>query len=159
MLAPPQRPWIIPLNHVKGTIMGLSLNQRAQDAHTIEARERLERLTGYTASQLAEGMIWLSGYDPRTFDAVLDAVAFSAGDPASDGSDDPDALCAACGAAIGIFLRLGLDWRHYRHAGTTAEADRHDRDGAVAFSQIEVFDPGHEPVVAWRLTGDAAMRL
>lgn len=138
--------------------MGLSLTQRTPDAHAISSQERLERLTGYTASQLAAGMIWLSGYDPRTFDAVLDAVD-PAGDPPPDGSDDPEPFCAACGAPIGIFLRLGLDWRHYRQAGTATRADSHDLGGAAAFGQFEVFDPGHEPVVAWRLTGDAAMRL
>jgi hypothetical protein len=139
--------------------MGLSLTQRTPDAHATESRDRLERLTGYTASQLAAGMIWLSGYDPRTFDAVLDAVATCAGARALDGTDDPEPICAACGTSIGIFLRLGLDWRHYRQAGATAQADSHDRDGATAFGQLEVFDPGHEPVFAWRLTGDAAMRL
>jgi hypothetical protein len=137
--------------------MGLSITQRVQDAQAMEPQRRLERLTGFTASQLAAGMIWLAGYDPRTFDAVLDAV-----EPGTDqdGSDDPQPFCATCGAAIGIFLRLGLDWRHYRQARTTVPADdRYDRSDGAAFGQFEVFDPGHEPVVAWRLAGDAAMRL
>jgi hypothetical protein len=139
--------------------MGLSLTQRTPDAHAISSQERLERLTGYTASQLAAGMIWLSGYDPRTFDAVPDAVAPTAGDPTPDGSDDPEPFCAACGCPIGIFLRLGLDWRHFRQAGAATQFNSHNHDGATALGQFEVFDPGHEPVVAWRLTGDTAMRL
>jgi hypothetical protein len=136
--------------------MGLSLTQRAQDAQPIEPPERAERLTGFTASQLAAGMIWLAGYDPRTFDAVLDAVEPG---PGPNDGDDPEPFCATCGIPIGIFLRLGLDWRHYRQAGTTAPADGQGRGDAAAFGQFEVFDPGHEPVVAWRLTGDAAIRL
>ena len=40
---------------------------------------------------------------------------------------------------IGVFLRYGIDWRHYF--------------GDVTTGQIEVFDPGHDPVVAWRLPG------
>jgi hypothetical protein len=93
------------------------------------SQERVERLIGYTAS------------------------------PAPDGSDDPEPFCAARGAPIGIFLRLGLDWRHFRQSGAAVQADRRDRDGAAVLGEFEVFDPGHEPVVAWRLTGDAAMRL
>jgi hypothetical protein len=135
--------------------MGLSLTQRAQDAQPIGPRERLERLTGFTASQLAAGMTWLAGYDPRTFDAILDAVE---PDTDQDGSDDPEPFCATCGIPIGIFLRLGLDW-HYRQAGTTTAGGQHDHGDATTFGGFEVFDPGHEPVVAWRLTGDAAIRL
>jgi hypothetical protein len=136
--------------------MGLSLTQRAQGAQPIGPQERLERLTGFTASQLAAGMTWLAGYDPRTFDAVLDAV-----EPGTDqdGNDDPEPFCATCGISIGIFLRLGLDWRHYRQAGTTAADGRHDHDDATVSGWFEVFDPDHEPVVAWRLTGDTAIRL
>jgi hypothetical protein len=137
--------------------MGLSLTQRAQDAQPIEPRERLERLTGFTASQLAAGMTWLAGYDPRTFDAVLDAVEPGTGQD-GDGSDDPEPFCATCGIPIGIFLRLGLDWRHYRQAVATADG-QHDHGDATASGGFEVFDPGHEPVVTWRLTGDAAIRL
>jgi hypothetical protein len=47
---------------------------------------------------------------------------------------------AECGADIGIFLRYGTDWRHYLGDFTTT-------------GQIEAFDPGHDPVVAWRLPG------
>jgi hypothetical protein len=136
--------------------MGLSLTQRAQDAQPVRPDERLERLTGFTASQLTAGMIWLAGYDPRTFDVVLDAVEPG---PGLDDSDDPEPFCATCGIPIGIFLRLGLNWRHYRQAGTTAADGQQDHGDATAFGWFEVFDPGHEPVVAWRLTGDAAIRL
>jgi hypothetical protein len=50
---------------------------------------------------------------------------------------EPEPYCVICGADAGIFLRLGLDWRHYRGDGTTA-------------GQIELFDAGHTPIIAWR---------
>jgi hypothetical protein len=66
------------------------------------------------------------------FDAVLDAV-----DPwVGDGSDEPAPFCSRCGADIGIFLKFGLDWRHYQ---------------GVTVSEVELFDPSHAPVVAWRV--------
>jgi hypothetical protein len=77
-------------------------------------------------------MRWLSGYAPAVFDAVIDAVQPCAG----DGADDPAPICGHCGADIGIFLKLGLDWRHYR--------------GALP-GPIELYDPGHAPVLAWRV--------
>ena len=128
--------------------MGLSLTQRAQDAQPIGPRERLERLTGFTASQLAAGLTWLAGYDPRTFDAVLDAV-----EPGTDqdGGDDPEPFCATCGIPIGIFLRLGLDWRHYRETWDSSLISGQDRLNGTGIGQIELFDPGHAPVVTWRL--------
>lgn len=68
-----------------------------------------------------------------------------------DAIDDPDLsqerepFCAKCGSDIGIFQRFGLDWHHYRGNGTIV-------------GQIELFDPGHDPVVAWRLARVSATR-
>jgi hypothetical protein len=45
-----------------------------------------------------------------------------------DGSEDPEPFCDRCGADIGIFLKFGLDWRHYR---------------ASSLDDIELFDPGN----------------
>jgi hypothetical protein len=112
--------------------MGPSLSHPARPAHDPEGRARVERLGGFCSQQLTEGMIWLSGYAPRVFDAVLDAVEPSVG----DGSEEPAPFCSQCGADIGIFLKFGLGWRHYK--GTT-------------LSEIELFEPGHAPVVAWRV--------
>jgi hypothetical protein len=39
---------------------------------------------------------------------------------------------------FGIFLKFGLDWRHY--TGTD-------------LSDIEIHDPGHQPVLVWRTPG------
>jgi hypothetical protein len=99
-------------------------------------QERVERLRTASPGQHAQALLFLSGYAPAVFDAVLDAV-----EPC-DENDDPDAgeesepFCVACAERIGIFLRLGLDWRHY--------------GGEEPGGPFEIFDPGHEPVVTWR---------
>lgn len=121
--------------------MGLSLSEREQD------RQRMERLGAFSPEQLATGLIWLSGYDPRTFDAVLNAAEPCPGDDL-DGSDEPEPVCGRCDEKIGIFLRLGLDWRHYREPRDTSPA-------GTALGPIELFDPGHAPVVIWRLPDEA----
>jgi hypothetical protein len=99
-------------------------------------QERVERVRTVDPEQQAQALLFLSGYAPTVFDAVLDAV-----EPI-DENDDPFAgeesepFCAACTEPIGIFLRLGLEWRHYSC----------DEPGGP----FEIFDPGHEPVVTWR---------
>jgi hypothetical protein len=99
-------------------------------------QERVERVRAASSEQQAQALLFLSGYAPAVFDAALDAV-----EPI-DENDDPDAgeesepFCAACGEHIGIFLRLGLEWRHYC--------------GGEPGGPFEIFDPGHEPVVTWR---------
>jgi hypothetical protein len=102
----------------------------------ISPRERLDRLASVGADRMAAAMTFLAGYDAGTFDAILDAVepCDENGDP--DAGEDAEPFCSLCGADIGIFLRLGLDWQHYRGDGTTR-------------GPIEVFDEGHVPVVAW----------
>jgi hypothetical protein len=125
------------------------------DAHQIEARKRMERLRAFSPDQLAAGLIWLLGYDQRTFDVVLDAAEPCAGDEDLFGSE-PEPVCGICGEKIGIFLRLGLDWRHYRETRDASLAGGQDRLGGTGLGQIELFDPGHIPVVTWRLFDGAA---
>lgn len=60
--------------------VGLSLYQRDHEAQQIQERERMERLRACSPDQMAAGLIWLLGYDQRTFDAVLDAVEPCVGD-------------------------------------------------------------------------------
>jgi len=103
--------------------MAPSLTQHAPDPHQISSVERLLRLGEYAPEQITDGMIWLSGYAPDVFDAVLDAID----PPALDAGSDPAPYCATCGADIGIFLKFGLDWRHYR---------------GTILGQAELFDPG-----------------
>lgn len=119
--------------------MGLSLSEGGPVAHDAEGRQRLERLGGFSPEQLTEGLIWLSGYAPQAFDAMLDAVEPIVG----DGSDEPAPFCSQCGADIGIFLKFGLSWRHYRGA---------------TLGEVELSDPGHAPVIAWRFPGDTTAR-
>lgn len=109
--------------------------QRAQDALT-QARQRLIRLATLDSTRMTQALTWLSGYSPSTFDATLDATEPCTDDDTPDPAADPEPYCTICGADLGIFLRFGPDWRHYR-GGTTA-------------GPIELFDPGHAPVVAWR---------
>jgi len=137
--------------------VGLSLYQHNHDAQRIQARERMERLRAFSPDQMAAGLIWLLGYDSRTFDAVLDAVEPCAGDEGLFGSG-PEPVCGICGEKIGIFLRLGLDWRHYRETRESSLVSGQDRLGGTGIGQIELFDPGHAPVVTWRLFDEAAAR-
>jgi hypothetical protein len=111
------------------------------------------RLRGLTHQQLADRLNWLSWYQPGIFTAVMDYGQFSddlaadtdPANPAPDPDDDfghaedPAPVCARCGSEIGIFIKFGLQWRHYR--------------GGDALGQAEIFDPGHEPELAWRLPG------
>jgi hypothetical protein len=73
----------------------------------------------------------------RLFDATLDATEPCTDDDNPDPADNPEPFCMVCGADVGIFLRFGLDWRHYRGDGTTV-------------GLIELFDPGHVPIIGWR---------
>lgn len=71
---------------------------------------------------------------------------------------EPEPMCGICGEAIGIFLRLGLDWRHYRETRDAIIAGGEHRLGGTGVGQIELFDPGHAPAVTWRLPDEAAVR-
>jgi hypothetical protein len=112
------------------------------------------RLRGLSHQQLADRLNWLSWYQPGIFAAVMDYGQFSDDlaadtdptDPDPDPDDfghaeDPVPVCARCGSEIGIFLKFGLQWRHYR--------------GGDALDQAEIFDPGHQPELAWRLPAPA----
>jgi hypothetical protein len=117
------------------------------------------RLRGLDRQQLADRLNWLSWYQPGIFAAVMDYGQFSDDiaadtdptnpDPDPDDDDlsnlgdahDPLPVCARCGSDLGIFIKFGLQWRHYR--------------GGDALGKAEIFDPGHEPELAWRLPGRA----
>ena len=137
--------------------MGLSLSQRDRDTHQIEARKRMERLRAFNPDQMAVALIWLSGYDPLTFDAVLDAVEPCAGDEEELSGCEPEPVCGICGEKIGIFLRLGLDWRHYRETRDARLLSSHP-DAVPAMGQIELFEADHAPMVTWRLFDEPAVR-
>ncbi len=99
------------------------------------ARSRLDRVAAATCEQMKTALIVLSDCSPEAFDYAMDA--------AESGDDDREAaareaapVCAICGDSVGIFVGLGLDWRHFAGDGTTAGRQR-------------VYDPGHAPVVTW----------
>jgi hypothetical protein len=109
------------------------------------------RLRGLTHQQLTDRLNWLSWYQPGIFAAVMDYMEFSDtlaadADPTGPDPDDggydgePAPVCGQCGADIGIFIKFGLDWRHYV---------------ATTLDDIELFDPGHAPVLAWRVHAPA----
>jgi hypothetical protein len=79
--------------------------------------------------------------DPEAFEIALTVVAPSAADEAED--DEAIPLCRTCGAPVGIFPELNLDWRHFR--GDAAVSGTH-----------QTFDPGHAPEVGWYLLDVAA---
>ncbi len=100
--------------------------------------DRVSRVSLLAAEDAAAGLLWLAMNFPGICDAMLDKLQSDDIDDEYPGHE-PEPFCAECGSDIGIFLRYGLDWRHYRANGTTSR-------------QIELTDPGHDPVVAWRLT-------
>jgi hypothetical protein len=69
----------------------------------------------------------------------MDVAQSDDDNPGATGEAEP--VCAICDAKIGIFMERGLDWRHYTGDGTTV-------------GQQEIYDPGHAPVVTWRLAED-----
>jgi len=100
------------------------------------ARSRLDRVAAATCEQLKTALMVLSDVSPDAFDYAMDA--------AESGEEDwcaaaPEAVpvCAICGDSVGIFVGLGLDWRHFAGDGATAGRQR-------------VYDTGHVPVVTWQ---------
>jgi hypothetical protein len=106
------------------------------------------RLRGLSYQQLTDAMTFLAFWSPAAFTAVLDYCeatewGWNGFDPDlvpdPDDDDDPDGgpapVCGRCGGDLGIFLKFGLDWRHYRGQG---------------LDDIELYEPGHAPELAWR---------
>jgi hypothetical protein len=137
--------------------VGLSLSQHDREAQQTGARQRMDRLRACSPDQMAAGLTWLLGYDQQAFDAVLDAVEPRTGEEDLSGSE-PEPACGICGEKTGIFLRLGLDWRHYRETRDSSLIGGQDRLKGTRIGQVELFDPGHAPVVTWRLFDEVAAR-
>ena len=104
------------------------------------ARSRLDRVAAATCEQMKTALIVLSDFSPDAFDYAMDAAEPGNQDP---GAADLEAapVCAICGASVGVFVGLGLDWRHFTGDGATA-------------GQQRVYDAGHAPVVTWQLAGE-----
>ena len=115
----------------------------AQEAHPdrdAAARKRADRLAKATTDQMQAALAYLSMIDPEAFEIAFTAVA-----QAPDKSEDeaPVPLCATCGAPVGIFPEVILNWRHFRGA-------------TIASGIHETYDPGHASEVAWCLPDEAA---
>jgi hypothetical protein len=118
------------------------ITQPAQEAHPrldAAARHRADRLAKATSDQIQAALAYLSMIDPEAFEIAFTAVAPACTDDSED--DEPIPLCRACGAPVGIFPELTLNWRHFRGAAT-------------ASGPHSTYDPGHDPEVAWYLLPD-----
>jgi hypothetical protein len=91
--------------------------------------------------QIETALAYLSMIDPEAFEIALTAVTASAVDESED--DETIPLCRECGAPVGIFPELALDWRHFR-------------GDATAFGAHHTYDPSHTLEVAWYLPEEAA---
>jgi hypothetical protein len=100
---------------------------------------RLDRIAAATFEQLTAALMFLSVFDTDAFDHAMDVAESDDENPGATGEAEP--VCAICDGRIGIFLERGLVWRHYAGDGTTV-------------GQQHIYDPGHAPVVTWRLTED-----
>jgi hypothetical protein len=103
----------------------------------VGARPRLDRVAAASCEQMKTALIVLSDFSPDAFDYAMDA-AESGDDPAGNSAGEAGPACAICGGSVGVFLGMGLDWRHFDGDGTTA-------------GQQRVYDPGHVPVVTWKI--------
>jgi hypothetical protein len=103
---------------------------------------RLERLDIVSTEHHKEALQFLSGFDPETFDTVLDAVEPCEENNGSGAERDSEPFCTVCGELAGFFEASADTWQHYRSA----------RPGGP----FEVFDPGHAPEIGWCPATDIA---
>jgi hypothetical protein len=122
----------------------LSLPASSPEERRAQASERLARLAALDPEQLPMALTFLSGYHPRVFDAILDAVEPCTETSAGDKTTDQEPFCLLCGAPVGIFLAHGKDYRHYRGVLT-------------ATSKPRPYKADHALVIAWRPTAAAAI--
>jgi hypothetical protein len=123
--------------------MSTIITHPAQEAHPDldgAARKRADRLAKATSDQMQAALAFLSMIDPEAFEIAFAAVAQALDEPEDE---EPISLCATCGAPVGIFPEVILNWRHFRGAAT-------------AFGIHETYDPGHASKVAWYLPDEAA---
>jgi hypothetical protein len=122
------------------------LAERA-DTHLpdLDTAARLELLGVMDPDDMRASLAWLVSYAPRTFDFALvrdEAMTGRLLERLNDDGDGEvlDPYCSACGASVGIFIGHGDAWLHYTGEGTTE-------------SPVDLYDAGHEPVIAWREAG------
>jgi hypothetical protein len=110
--------------------------QEAHPARDAAARKRADRLAKATTDQMQAALAFLSMIDSEAFEIAFTAVTPVVEDESED--DEPIPLCGTCGALVGIFPELVLNWRHFRGDG-------------IASGPHRTYDPGHDPEVAWYL--------
>jgi hypothetical protein len=113
--------------------------QSALPIPPLATHPRLDRVAAATFEQLSAALIFLSVFESDAFDHAMDVAQSDDDNPGATGEAEP--VCAICDGKIGIFMERGLAWRHYAGDGTTV-------------GQQEIYDPGHAPVVTWRLAED-----
>ena len=114
--------------------------QSALPITPLSTHPRLDRVAAATFEQLSAALIFLSVFEPDAFDHSMD-VAQSDDDDNPGATGEAEPVCAICDGKIGIFMERGLDWGHYTGDGTTV-------------GKQQIYDPGHAPVVTWRLAED-----
>jgi hypothetical protein len=109
--------------------------------------ERLELLDVMDPDDMRTSLAFIAAMLPQAFDFALvrdrklvDRLGERLGEDTDDGLDDEEPYCSACDAKAGIFIGHGDAWLHYTGEGTVA-------------SPVELYDAGHEPVIAWRPAG------
>jgi hypothetical protein len=120
------------------------ITQPAPAAHLhpdTAARHRADRLARASNDQIEAALAYLSMIDPEAFELAFTAVTQVAAGESED--EEPIPLCHTCGAPVGIFPELVLNWRHFR--GDAESSGTH-----------QSYDPGHPPEVAWYLLDEAA---
>jgi hypothetical protein len=107
------------------------------DERKAQMAERVTRLEVIDPEQLVLAMNFLIGYQPRAFDAALDAVEPD-GPPLGP---EPEPYCTRCGAPVAVFPAHGSDYRHYKGV-------------LSATSKPRPYKTDHKPVIGWRVATD-----
>jgi hypothetical protein len=107
-----------------------------------ESADRMARLEALDPERLPMALTFLSGYHPRVFDAILDAVEPCEALDSADGTPDQEPFCLMCDAPVGVFPAHGKEYMHYRGIVT-------------AMSKPRPYKADHEPVIGWRPAADA----
>ena len=126
--------------------LSTTMTHLAQEAHPdrdAAARKRADRLAKATTDEMQAALAYLSMIDSEAFEIAMTAVA-QAPDDLED--EEPIPLCATCGAPVGIFPEVILDWRHFRGAATASGIH-------------ETYDPGHASEPAWCLPDEGAQEF
>jgi hypothetical protein len=126
------------------TIVTQSTRSAQGSGEAAKAR-RMERLGALDAERMYLSLAFLAVHRPRVFDVALDATE-GCPDDGPDPSLEPEPFCRTCGADVGIFWLRGEEWQHFR-PGLGHEA------------KPEVYDPGHAPVIGWRVAGNEVPAL